>query len=110
MPKKTFEAAAVANAHLIVQLKDNQPILCQRVEAVCATADPQSSARTVDQKRRNRHETRAITVFDAALAVAETEWEPHVAAIVKVERSTHVRQPATGLWKLSLERMFPPFK
>jgi predicted transposase YbfD/YdcC len=106
LPKKTFQAAAVANAHLIVQLKDNQPILCQKVEAVCATADPQSSARTVDQKRRNRHETRAITVFDAALAVAETEWQPHVAAIIKVERSTHVRQPATGLWKLSSETSF----
>jgi predicted transposase YbfD/YdcC len=60
----------------------------------------------VDQKRRNRHETRAITVFDAALAVAETEWEPHVAAIIKVERSTNVRQSATGLWKLSLETSF----
>ena len=106
MPKKTFDAATVANAHLIVQLKDNQPILCQKVEAVCATADPRSSALTVDQKRRNRHETRAITVFDAALAVAETEWEPHVAAIIKVERSTLVRQPATGLWKLALETSF----
>jgi hypothetical protein len=25
LPKKTFEAAADAQAHLIVQLKDNQP-------------------------------------------------------------------------------------
>jgi hypothetical protein len=106
LPKKTFQAAAVANAHLIVQLKDNQPILCQKVEDACATADPRSSARTVDPKRRNRHETRAVTVFDAALAVAETEWEPHVAAIIKVERSTLVRQPATGLWKLALETSF----
>jgi hypothetical protein len=32
--------------------------------------------------------------------------EPHVAAIIKVERSTNVRQPATGLWKLSLETSF----
>ena len=97
MPKKTFEAAAVANAHLIVQLKENQPILWQKVEAVCATAKPQSSVQTVDQKRRNRHETRAIAVFTAAPAVAGTEWEPHVAAIIKVERAINVRQPATGL-------------
>src|SRR5579862_9929738 len=32
--KKTFEAAAAAQAHLIVQLKDNQPTLCRSVEIV----------------------------------------------------------------------------
>jgi predicted transposase YbfD/YdcC len=106
LPKKTFEAAAVANAHLIVQLKENQPILCQKVEAACAAAEPQSHVQTVDQKRRNRHETRAITVFDASPAVAETEWESLVAAIIKVERSTNVRQAATGLWKPSFEISF----
>src|ERR1700688_3871612 len=84
--QKTFEAAAAANAHLIVQLKDNQPTLCQNVEAVCAAAEPTSSVQTVDKKRRNRHETRTITVFDAKPAVEETEWEPHVAAVIKVER------------------------
>ena len=106
MPKKTFEAAAAAQVHLIVQLKDNHPNLCQKVEALRAAAEPLSHVQTIDAKRRNRHETRAVTVFDAALAVAETEWEPHVAAIIKVERSTLVRQPATGLWKLALETYF----
>ena len=48
----------------------------------------------------------AITVFAAASAVAETEWEALVAAIIKVERSTNVRQPATGLWKLTSETSF----
>ena len=86
MPKKTFEAAALADAHLIVQLKDNQPILGQKVEAVCAAAEPLSSLQTVDEKRRNRHETRVIAVFDAAPAVTATEWGPHVSAIIKVAR------------------------
>jgi predicted transposase YbfD/YdcC len=103
LPKKTFEAAAAANAHLIVQLKDNQPTLCQNVEAVCAAAEPTSSVQTVDKKRRNRHETRTITVFDAKPAVEETEWEPHVAAVIQVERAVNVRQAATGLWKPSHE-------
>ena len=106
MPKKTFEAAAIADAHLIVQLKDNQPILCQKVEAVCAATQPLSSVQTVDEKRRNRHETRTIAVFDAKSAVTGTEWEPHVAAIIKVERAINVRQPATGLWKPSSEISF----
>ena len=58
-----------------------------------------SSAQSVDKKRRNRHETRAVAVFDAKPVVKETEWQPHVAAIIKVERVVHHFQPATGLWK-----------
>jgi len=103
LPKKTFEAAVAAAVHLIVQLKDNQPILCQRAQAVCAAAEPLSSVKSVDEKRRNRHETRAIAVFDAKPAVEGTEWEPHVAAVIKVERAVNRFQPATGLWKPSLE-------
>jgi hypothetical protein len=40
------------------------------------------------RNRRNRHETCTISVFDATAAVAETEWEPHVAAIIQVERNS----------------------
>src|SRR6266446_8844655 len=76
--KKTFEAAAAANAHLIVQLKDNQRALRQTVEAACATAMPLCGIRTVDGKKRNRHETRTVAVFDASPAVVGTEWEPYV--------------------------------
>jgi hypothetical protein len=57
----------------------------------------------VDRNRRNRHETRTITVFEATAAVAETEWQPHVAAIIQVERDVVVRQADTGFWKRSLE-------
>ena len=106
MSKKTFEAAAAANAHLIVQLKDNQPTLCQKVEAACNTALPLSGVRTVDEKKRNRHETRIIAVFDPAPAVVGTEWEPYVAAVIQVERSVNAFQPATGLWKTSDETSF----
>jgi hypothetical protein len=50
-------------------LKDNQLALCRRVEAVCAKAPLLSGVRTVDAKRRNRHEIRLVGVFDAAPAV-----------------------------------------
>src|ERR1039458_117453 len=73
--KKTFEVAAAANAHLIVQLKDNQLTLRQKVEAACNTAMPRSAVQTVDGKKRNSHETRTIAVFDATPAVVGTEWE-----------------------------------
>jgi hypothetical protein len=106
LSKKTFEAAAAANAHLIVQLKDNQLTLRQKVEAVCNTTMPLSGVQTIDEKKRNRHETRTIAVFDARLAVVETEWQPYVAAIVQVERTVHAFQPATGLWNTVAETSF----
>lgn len=106
MSKKTFDAAAAANAHLIVQLKDNQPSLHQAVVVACARAQPFSEVETVDAKRRNRHETRRIAVFDASPAIVGTQWEPYVAAIIRVERSVHAFQPATGLWKTSVETSF----
>ena len=106
LSKKTFEAAALANAHLIVQIKGNQPTLHREAEAVCATVEPLSSVKSTDKSRRNRHDTRAVAVFDAKTAVAETEWEPHVAAIIRVERKVHPFQPATGRWKPSFEISF----
>ena len=48
---------------------------------------------------------RTVAVFDAA-AVKGTEWEPHVAAVIAVERSVHAFQPASGLWKTSHETAF----
>jgi hypothetical protein len=106
LPKKTFEAAAAAKAHLIVQLKDNQPTLCHSVEGVCKKSKPLSGVQTIDRKKRNRHETRTVVVFDARRAVAGTEWQPYVAAIVAVERRVLTFQPASGLWKRSFESSF----
>jgi hypothetical protein len=80
--------------------------LRQKVEAACASAKPLSGIQTVDAKRRNRHETRTIVVFDAARAITGTQWEPYVAAIVQVERVVNAFQPATGLWKRSQETSF----
>ncbi|MDD3287462.1 MAG: ISAs1 family transposase [Alphaproteobacteria bacterium] len=106
MSKKTFEAAAQANAHLIVQLKDNQLALRRKVEAVLENAKPLSGVHTVDQKRRNRHETRIVGVFDAAEAVHKSEWEPYVAAIIQVERTVYATVGAMGLWRSSSETSF----
>ena len=106
MPKKTFQAAAAANAHLIVQLKDNQPTLYQSIKVACAGAKILSGVQSVDEKRRNRHETRTVGVFRPKAAVAETEWEPHVAAVIQVERRVLTFQPKTGLWKESDETSF----
>ena len=95
--KKTFEEAAAAGALLIAQVKDNQPTLHQRAEQVCQTSIPVDQTTTKDAKRRSRDETRVVEVFDPNAALADTEWADHVGAIIRVSRTTHARQTATGL-------------
>jgi predicted transposase YbfD/YdcC len=106
LSKKTFEYAEKAGAHLIVQVKENQPTLYEKVTRWCRRAKPLSGCRSVDEHKRNRHETRIVGVFDATGAVVGTAWEDHVAAIIQVERTVHKRNPATGLWATSFETSF----
>ena len=102
LPKKTFEAAARAQARLIVQLKDNQPSLLQKVETACASQRPVSSDTSVCTGR-NRHETRSADVFSATRSVAGTEWKSLVKSIVRVTREVLHRDAKTGLWSSTSE-------
>jgi predicted transposase YbfD/YdcC len=102
LPKKTFEAAAKAQARLIVQLKDNQPSLLQKVETACASQRPVSSNTSVSTGR-NRHETRSADVFSATRSVAGTEWKSLVKSIVRVTREVLHRDAKTGLWSSTSE-------
>jgi predicted transposase YbfD/YdcC len=100
--KKTFEAAAQAQAHAIIQLKDNQPTLVQNAETVCASQRPTSSDISITTAR-NRHETRTVDVFSATRAVANTEWKPLIKGIVRVTRDVLHRSAKTGLWSSTSE-------
>src|ERR1700747_2741937 len=100
--KKTFEEAAAA-ALLIAQVQGNQPTWPQRVERVCQTSPPIDQTTTKDAKRRSRDETRIVEVFDPNAALADTEWADHVGAIIRVSRTNHARQTATGYWTTSSE-------
>jgi len=101
--KKTFEQAAAAGALLIAQVKDNQPILHQRVEQVCQAKAPLDQHTSTEENKRSRHETRLVEVFDPGAALADTEWRDHVGAIIRVSRTTHTRITETGLWKTASE-------
>lgn len=105
MPKKTFEVAAEANIALIVQVKDNQPTLNQKIQEIAATTAPIDAADS-RTRGRNRDERRAVTVFDPTDKFASTEWHQHVAAIVRVERKVFTRIVSSGLWGLSTETAF----
>jgi predicted transposase YbfD/YdcC len=98
LPKKTFEEAASAGVHLIAQVKDNQPTLHATVADLCATAKPREKTRTVDKNKRLRHETRSYEIFLPRKALAGSEWNEHVACIIRVQRDTLKRSAATGLW------------
>lgn len=105
MPKKHFEIAAEASIALIVQVKDNQPSLHHQIQQISATTAPLGSAHSHD-KGRNRDESRTVTVFDPAGKLADTDWHPHIAAIIRVERNVFTRSAATGLLRHSTETAF----
>ena len=77
----------------------------QRVQAISAATAPLGSARGHD-KGRNRDERRTVDVFDPADALADTDWHPHVAAVIRVERSVYARDTSTGLLRHSAETAF----
>ena len=104
--KKTFAIAAARGAHLIVQLKANQKSLHKQVDAGCSKATPTTAFQSIDQHKRNRHETRTASVFDASAIISHPEWRHAVAAIIRVERVVQTFQPDTGLWKRSSETSY----
>ncbi|MEW6630627.1 MAG: ISAs1 family transposase [Pseudomonadota bacterium] len=100
---KNLRIAAAVNAHPVVQLKANQKSLCQQVEAGCTGANLGSAFQTVDEKKRNRHETPTTSVFDAKSIITCPAWRSRIATIIRVERNVLAFQPATGMWKSSRE-------
>jgi len=103
--KKHFEVAAAANVALIVQVKDNQPTLHQRVQEISAITTAIGSAHSHD-KGRNCDERRTVTVFDPTDKLADTDWHPYVAATIRVERHVYTRNAKTGLLRRSAETAF----
>ena len=69
--KKTFEQVAAAGAHVIAQVKANQPTLHQRVAELCQRTAPLDQTRTADQKQRSRDEIRVVEVFAPGTSLAD---------------------------------------
>jgi predicted transposase YbfD/YdcC len=99
LSKKAFEQAAAASVHLIAQVKANQPALHHAIVAQCGTAAPVDSTQTADKKRRCRDETRTVEVFAPDGSLADTEWDGHIRAIIRVNRDVLTRSATTGLWR-----------
>jgi predicted transposase YbfD/YdcC len=88
-----------------VQVKDNQPTLHQRVQEVSASTASLGSVHSRD-KGRSRDERRTVAVFDPTHKLADTDWHPHVAAIIRVKREVFSRSARTGRLRHSTETAF----
>ena len=97
---KAFEQAAAASVHLIAQVKADQPALHHAIATLCDTAAPVDSTQTADKKRRCRDETRTVEVFAPGGSLADTEWDGHIRAIIRVSRDVLTRSATTGLSRL----------
>src|SRR3954453_9087383 len=96
--KKTFEQVAAAGAHVIAQVKANQPTRHQRIAELCQRTAPLDQTRTADPKRRSRAEIRVVDVCPPGPSLAPAELAHHVAAVVRVSRDTLKRVAPPGLW------------
>ena len=90
--KKTLRGRRAGNIALIVQIKDNQPTLHHQSHDISATTPPLGSAHNHNHGR-NRDESRIVTIFDPADRLADTDWDPHVEAIIRVERKSSPAMP-----------------
>ena len=95
--KKTFEAARDTGNVLIAQVKANQPILDQTLEAICEADPPSDSAETVERNRHGRQEHRLVETFDVAGRLGP-EWDGLIATAARVTRLTWHKNTKTGLW------------
>jgi hypothetical protein len=103
--KKTFRARS-RSQHRPDRSGQGQP-------ADPAPADPgnlrhHGAGRVCPQPRQGpqSRRKRAVTVFDPAGKLADTDWHPHVAAIIRVERDVFTRNARTGLLRHSTETAF----
>ncbi len=91
--------------HLLTQVKNNQPLLRRQLEWGAACRKP--NGRTINQtKGRNRWETRQLTMFPVKAWFRHTPWETSIKTVIRLERTVHKRNPATGLLNKTSETVF----
>jgi predicted transposase YbfD/YdcC len=100
--KKTFEAAQDTGNALIAQLKANQPILHDTLEAICNADPPTDSAETVERNRHGRQEHRFVETFDVAGRLGP-DWDGLIVTAARVTRLTWHKNTKTGLWRQTNE-------
>jgi len=95
--KKTFEATRDTGNVLIAQVKANQPILYQTLEAICDVEPPIDCAETVERNRHGRQEHRLVETFDVAGRLGP-DWDGLIITAARVSRRIWHKNSKTGLW------------
>ncbi len=70
------------------------------MQNICDDTAPLACVTSRDTAR-TRSERRVVTLFDPADRLASTDWHPHVAAVMRVERDILARSAKAGLWSRS---------
>jgi hypothetical protein len=96
--KKTFETARDTGSFLVAQVKTNQQILHDGIEAICAADPPTDSAETVDRTRHGRQEHRLVETFNV-IGRLGPDWDGLIVAAARVTRLTWHKDTNTGLWR-----------
>lgn len=103
MSKKTFAAVKAAAGELIVQVKDNQKYLCEKLNKATRLVKPIDSI-TTTEKNRNRIETRTVKLFDLKKHINCTKnwagWGEFISGMVVVDRETELFDYANKTWKV----------
>src|SRR5512134_1644189 len=92
--KKTFEAARDTGNFLIAQVKANQQILHETLDAICTAEPPTDSA---ERNRHGRQEHRLVETFDVAGHLG-ADWDGLIVTAARVTRLTWHKNTKTGLW------------
>ena len=100
--KKTFEIAAATGNHLLVQVKNNQAWLLDRVQRLTKTATRAGRHDSRDYGR-SRQDERTVETFALGEALAGSGWHPFLRTAIRVTRRRLKRNPKSGLWHSSEE-------
>jgi predicted transposase YbfD/YdcC len=87
---------------LIAQVKDNQPILHDTIETLCATRTPADRAETVDRNKHGRQEHRLVETFDVSGRLGP-DWDGLIVTVFRVCRLTWRKDTKSGLWHSTTE-------
>ena len=93
--------------HLIVQVKDNQKYLQEKLRKASRAVKPIDSITTVE-KNRNRIETRTVKIFDIQHHIKNSKnwdgWDPYIVGVALIDRTTEVFNHITKTWQATQEQ------
>jgi predicted transposase YbfD/YdcC len=107
LSKKTFAAVKAAGGELIVQVKENQKYLCEKLYKAGRLVKPIDTV-TATEKNRNRIETRTVKLFDLKKHISHTKnwdgWDECITGMAVVDRITESFDYVSKSWKTVTEQ------